>query len=166
MKEALSIYDKVLCCFPLAQILTDQEMRDGQNALWSNMGKLFALATKIVDLEERKWVMDALEDLQINIGLTSEDLSKNILLGDRTHVGMISLMTFKYKLLARLVGYWFTSIGLRVEDVAIMQHRTKSHRGFIVAETAPDSDHSWLGRLMPSSLAAFRLLEARSLERG
>ena len=159
VREALNIYDKVLCCPPLAQVLLDQEMRDGQNALWNHMGKLSVLATKTVDPEERKWVMDALEDLQINSSFSSDDLSRNILLGDKTHVGMVPLLTFKYKLLARLVGYWFTAIGLRVEDVAVLQDRTKSH-SFIVAATAPDSDQSWLGRLQPSSVAAFRLLEA------
>ena len=103
--------------------------------------------------------MDALDDLQINSGLASEDLSGNVLRGDKTHVGMISFVAFKYKLLERLVGYWFTAIGLRVEDLAVLQDRTKSH-SFIVAATAPDSDQSWLGRLQPSSVAAFRLLEA------
>ena len=165
VREALNIYDKVLCCPPLAQVLMDQEMRDGQNALWNHMGKLSVLATKTVDLEERKWVIDALEDLHINSSFSSEDLSRNILLGDKTHVGMVPLMTFKYKLPARLVGYWFTAIGLRVEDLAVLQDGTNS-RSFIAA-TAPDSDHSWLGRLLkPSSVAALRLLEARSLERG
>ena len=61
VREALNIYDKVLCCPPLAQALLDQEMRDGQNALWSHMGKLSASATKTVDLEERKWALDALK---------------------------------------------------------------------------------------------------------
>ena len=121
----------------------DQEMRDGQTALWNSMGKLFVLATKTVDPEGRKWVMDALDDLQINSGLASEDLSGSVLRGDKTHVGMISLVALKYKLLERLVGYWFTAIGLRVEDLAVLQDGTNSLS--FIAATAPDSDHSWFG---------------------
>ena len=101
VREALNIYDKVLCCPPLAQVLMDQEMRDGQNALWNHMGKLSVLATKTVDLEERKWVMDALENLQTNSSYMSDDLSKNILQGDKTHAGIIALLIFKFMVLRR-----------------------------------------------------------------
>jgi hypothetical protein len=162
VKDVLNVYDKVLCSLELAQIIKDQEKRDSQKALWNHMGKLAVLATKTVDNSERKWVMEALEDLQINDGYSSEDLSKNILQGDKSHVGIISLLTFKYKVLGRWVGFWFTAIGLRAEDVAVLQERTKLHSGCFAA-TAPDADQSWLGRLKPSAVAAYRLLEARDI---
>ena len=167
VKDALNVYDKVLCIPALSQILVDQEKRDGQHALWNHMGKLSVLALKTVDYEERKWVMDALEDLQINSGYSSEDLSRNILQGDRSHVGIIPLLTFKYKVLSRWVGFWFTAIGLRPEDVVVLQERTRLHSScFAAAAVPPGADYSWLGRLKPSAVAAFRLLEARACEVG
>ena len=159
IKDALNVFEKVLSVPSLAAIITEQERRDGQRALWNHMGKLSVLAAKAVDMAERKWVMDALEDLQLNCGYTSEDLSKNILQGDKSHVGIIPLLTFKYKVLGRWVGFWFTAIGLLKEDVAVLQERTRSHASCFAAATAADADQSWLGRLKPSAVAAFRLLE-------
>ena len=101
VKDALTIYEKVLSSLVLFQIILLQEKRDGQNALWNNMGKLAVLAMKAVDDDERRWVMDALEDLQLNGSYQSSDLSNNILLGDKTHVGIISLLVFKFKVLRR-----------------------------------------------------------------
>ena len=43
-------------------MIVEQEKRDGQNALWNNIGNLAVLASKTADQEERKWVMDSLED--------------------------------------------------------------------------------------------------------
>ena len=44
----------------LAQMIVEQEQRDGQHALWNSIGKLAVLALKTADQEERKWVMDSL----------------------------------------------------------------------------------------------------------
>ena len=162
IKDALNVFEKVLVVPVLAAIITEQERRDGHKALWNHMGKLSVLAVKAVDQEERKWVMDALEDLQINGGYSAEDLSKNILQGDKSHVGIIPLLTFKFKVLGRWVGFWFTAIGLRTEDVVVLHERTRAHASCFLAATAADADQSWLGRLRPSAVAAFRLLEAPS----
>ena len=159
VKDALTIYERILCFPPLADIITVQEKRDGAKALWNHTGKLAVLATKATDQAERKWVMDALEDLQTRGGYSADDLSKNILQGDKAHVGVIPLLIFKYKVLLRWVGFCFTAVGLRAEDVAILQEKSKSH-SHCFAATAPDADQSWLGRLKPSAGAAFRLLEA------
>ena len=158
--QALIVYEKVLSIPKLAAIIMEQEKRDGQKALWTHMGKLSVLALKTADHDERKWAMDALEDMQVSGGYSSDDLSKNLLQGDRSHVGVIQLLTFKYKVLARWVGYWFTAVGLRAEDVAVLQERTRLHTSCLAAAGAADADQSWLGRLKPSAVAAFRLLEA------
>ena len=158
--QALVVYEKVLSIPKLAAIIMEQEKRDGQKALWNHMGKLSVLAVKTADHDERKWAMDALEDMQVSGGYSSDDLSKNLLQGDRSHVGVIQLLTFKYKVLARWVGYWFTAVGLRAEDVAVLQERTRLHTSCLAAAGAADADQSWLGRLKPSAVAAFRLLEA------
>ena len=158
--QALIVYEKVLSIPKLAAIIMEQEKRDGQKALWNHMGKLSVLALKTADHDERKWAMDALEDMQVSGGYSSDDLSKNLLQGDRSHVGVIQLLTFKYKVLARWVGYWFTAVGLRAEDVAVLQERTRLHTSCLAAAGAADADQSWLGRLKPSAVAAFRLLEA------
>ena len=62
VKDALIIYERILTVPALAQMIVEQEKRDGQNALWNNIGKLAVLASKTADQEERKWVMDSLED--------------------------------------------------------------------------------------------------------
>ena len=162
VKDALIIYEKILSSPALLQIIVMQEKRDGQNALWNHMGKLSVLAAKAVDQDERKWVMDALEDLQTNSSYMSDDLSKNILQGDKTHVGIIALLLFKFKVLRRWSGFTFTAIGLRPEDVTELQERTKGHKEYF-ASAGPNADQSWLGKLKPSVVAAFRLLEAESL---
>ena len=108
--------------------------------------------------------MDALEDLQTNGSYQSGDLSKNILQGDKCHVGIIALLIFKFKLLRRWTGFMFTSIGLRSEDVSEVQERTKGHKEYFAA-AGLDADQSWIGKLKPSAVAAFRLLEAQSSER-
>ena len=74
VKDALIIYERILTVPALAQMIVEQEKRDGQNALWNNIGKLAVLASKTADQEERKWVMDSLEDYQINHGYMSSAL--------------------------------------------------------------------------------------------
>ena len=49
------------------------------------------------------------------------------------------------------MGYWFTAIGLRVEDLAVLQDGTNSLS--FIAATAPDSDHSWLGVVIKSFIS-------------
>jgi hypothetical protein len=163
VKDALNVYEKILCVPKLAAIIAEQEKRDGQKALWNHMGKLSVLATKTQDQDERKWVMDALEDMQLTGNYSSDDLSKNLLLGDKAHVGVVQLLTFKYKVLSRWVGFWFLAIGLRPEDVAALQERTRMHTICWAAAGSADADQSWLGRLKPSAVAAFRLLEAPNI---
>jgi hypothetical protein len=85
------------------------------------------LAAKAVDQDERKWVMDALEDYQTNGSYQSSDLSKSILQGDKSHVGIIALLVFKFKLLRRWSGFTFASIGLRPEDVSEIQEHKQIH---------------------------------------
>jgi hypothetical protein len=162
VKDSLIIYEKILSSPVLLQIIVIQEKRDGQNALWNHMGKLSVLASKAVDQDERKWVMDALEDLQTNGHYMAGDLSKSILQGDKAHVGIIALLIFKFKVLRRWSGFTFTAIGLRPEDVTELQERTKGHKEYF-ASAGPNADQSWLGKLKPSAVAAFRLLEAESL---
>jgi len=161
VKGALTIYEKILISPVLTQIIVMQETRDGQTTLWNNIVKLAFLAAKAVDVEERKWVMDALEDLQANGGYSSDDLSRNISQGDRTHVGIIALVIFKLKVLRRRVGYAFIAIGLRPEDVTQLQERTKSHQEYTAA-TSPDADQSWLGKLQPAAVTSVRLLTANT----
>jgi hypothetical protein len=84
-------------------------------------------------------------------------------MGDKAHVGVVQLLTFKYKVLSRWVGYWFLAIGLRPEDVAALQERTRMHTSCWAAAGSVDADQSWLGRLKPSAVAAFRLLEAPNI---
>ena len=59
------------------------------------------------------------------------------------------------------MSYSFTALGLCPQDVALLQDKTKSH-GHCLASTEADVDQSWLGKLRPSSVSAFRLLQARS----
>ena len=82
-----------------------------------------------------------------------------MLLGDKCHVGIIPLLVFKYKVLRRWVSYSFTAVGICPQDVAVLQEKTKTHSDCFAAMNA-DADHSWLGKLRPSAVAAFRLLEA------
>ena len=58
----MTIYERILSVPSLAHIIVEPEHRDGQNSLWNNIGKLVALASRTADQEERKWVMDSLED--------------------------------------------------------------------------------------------------------
>jgi len=162
VKDAMTIYERILSSPPLAQLILEQEKRDGHASLWNNIRKLAVLATKTADQEERKWVMDSLEDYQINHGYMSGDLSKSILQGDKSHVGIIPLLIFKYKVLRRWVSFSFTALGLCPQDVATLQEKTKTHSDCFAA-TKDGADQSWIGKLRPSGVAAFRLLEARSM---
>ena len=74
----MTIYERILSVPSLAHIIVEQEKRDGQNSLWNNIGKLVVLAAKTADQEERKWVMDSLEDYHTNQGYTSSDLSRKL----------------------------------------------------------------------------------------
>ena len=55
----MTIYERIVSVPSLAQITVEQEQRDGQTLLWSNIGKLVVLASKNADPEDRKWVMDS-----------------------------------------------------------------------------------------------------------
>ena len=61
VKDALKFYERIMTVPALAQMIVEQEKRDGQNALWNSIGKLVVLASKTADQEERKWAMDSLE---------------------------------------------------------------------------------------------------------
>ena len=71
--------------------------------------------------------MDSLEDYQINNNTLSSDLSKNMLMGDKCHVGIIPLLVFKYKVLRRWVSCSFIASGLCPQDLAVLQKKTKTH---------------------------------------
>ena len=140
----------------------EQEKRDGHNSLWNNIGKLVVLASKTADQEEREWVMDLLEDYQINHGYMTSDLSKDVLQGDKSRVGIIPLLIFKYKVLRRWVSvFHYCCWGLARKMWLSLQEKMKTH-GACFAAVKVDADQSWLGKLRPSSVVAFRLLEARS----
>ena len=109
----------------LAHFIVEEEKRDGQNALWNNIGKFVVLASKTADQEDRKWVMDSLEDYQRNQCYMSSDLSNNILQGDKIHVCIIPQLIFKYKVLRRLASFLFTALGLCPQYVAALQEKTK-----------------------------------------
>ena len=68
--------------------------RDGQNALWNTIGKLVVLASKHADQEDKKLVMDSLEDYQINHGYMSSDLAKTNA-GRQESCGHHSLVDFE-----------------------------------------------------------------------
>jgi hypothetical protein len=68
VKDALTIFERILSVPPLECFILEQEKRDGHNASWNNIGNLAVLAAKTSDQEEQKWVMDSLEDYQINHG--------------------------------------------------------------------------------------------------
>ena len=89
----MTIYDRILIVPSLAQILVEQEKRDGHNSLRNNIGKLTVLASKTADPEERKWVMYSLEDYQTNYGYMSSDLSKHICQGyeSRGHHSLVDI---------------------------------------------------------------------------
>ena len=76
VEDVMTMYVRILSAPSLAHIIVEQEKRDGQNSLWNNIGNLVVLASKTADQEERKWVMDSLEDYQINQSYMSSDLSK------------------------------------------------------------------------------------------
>ena len=109
----------------LAHIIVEQEQRDGNNALSSNIGKLVMLASKTADQEERKWAMGSLEDYQINHNDTPSGLPKVLLQGDKSHVGIIPLLIFKYKVLRRWVSVSFTALGPCPQYLAVLQEKTK-----------------------------------------
>ena len=88
----------------LAQILVVPEKRGRNNGWWDHMGKLLALALETVNDNERMWFMEALADLQMNGGDSAEDLWKNVMQGGVLHVGIIPLLMFKYKVIARWAG--------------------------------------------------------------
>ena len=92
-KDALMIYGRILPVPSLAQIIVEQEKRDGHNSLWNNIGKLVVLATKTADQDERQWAMDSLEDYQINHIYLSGDLPKHLLQGDesRGHHSLVDI---------------------------------------------------------------------------
>ena len=84
------------------------------------------------------------------------------MLGDKWHVGIIPVLVFiKYKVLRRWVSYSFIVVGIFPQDVVVLHEKTKTHSDCFAAMHA-DADHSWLGKLRPSAVAAFCLLEASS----
>ena len=89
VKDAMAMYERILNVPLLAQIIVEPEKRDGQNSLCNNSGKLVVLALTIAGQEERKRVMDSLEDYHINHKYMSSDLSN--FQGHNSHVGSIHL---------------------------------------------------------------------------
>ena len=89
--EVMTIYERILSVPSLAHIIVEQDKRDGQNSLWKNIGNLVVLESKTADQEERKWVMDSLEDYQTNHRYKSSDLSKHFPTGRQESRGHHSL---------------------------------------------------------------------------
>ena len=78
-KDAMTMYERILSVPSLANIIVEQEKRDGQNSLWNNIGRTAVLASNTADQVKRKWAMDSLEDYQINHSYISSHLSNHIL---------------------------------------------------------------------------------------
>ncbi|MFM7989872.1 MAG: hypothetical protein ACKPKO_62220, partial [Candidatus Fonsibacter sp.] len=113
-------------CALRANIIVDQENRDGQSALWNNIGNLVVLASKIVDQEERKWIMGSLDDYQTYDKYMSNCLSTNILPGDKSHVGIIPLLIFKYKVFRRGASNACSALGLCPQQVVCLALNTNT----------------------------------------
>ncbi|MFM7980528.1 MAG: hypothetical protein ACKPKO_14545, partial [Candidatus Fonsibacter sp.] len=95
----------------MVNIIVEQDSRDGHNAVRNIIGKLVVFGSNVVDQEAIKWVMGSLEDYETNDMYTSTDLSKHIVQGDKSHVGIIPLLVFKYKIIRRWLSCSCTVFG-------------------------------------------------------
>ena len=75
VKDAMTMYERILKVPSLGHITVEEEKRDDQNSPWNNIGKFVALASSTADQEDMKLVMDSLEDYQTNQSYASSDLS-------------------------------------------------------------------------------------------
>ena len=105
------MYERILSVPSLAHSIVEQEKRDGHNSLWNKIGKLAVLASKTADQERKKWVMDSLEDYQINHSYMSSDLSKHVLQRDES-CGHHSLVDMQVQGPPALGELFFIALGI------------------------------------------------------
>ena len=116
--------------------------------------------------------MVPLHDLEIKGRYSSEDLSNNLWQGDKTHVGIIPSLTFQVRCVYAVSGFLVRRRRPPRGECCCLAGGTKLHKPAValvgiqvqgdclVAATACGAYHGWFGRLKPSAVAAFRLLEA------
>ena len=100
--QALSVHKHIISNARCVELLMDLEARFGSRSPFHRMSKLSVLASKPASVMSRECVMASIHDAVCNNQLKAGDITKTVLQGDRTHVGLVALYECKQKVTWRI----------------------------------------------------------------
>lgn len=93
---AMQVHKNLLCIPRAVEIILEVEARYGTKSCWHKMQRLAAVATKPSNAAMRVWTLESvLDQLNMNM-LTVNEVTKNTLIGDKHHCGLIQLFEYKW----------------------------------------------------------------------
>ena len=99
---ALSVHKHVVSNSRCVELLMDLEARFGSRSPFHRMSKLSVIATKPASVTSREWILASIHDAVCNGQLKAGDVTKTMLQGDRTHVGLVALCECKQRVTWRI----------------------------------------------------------------
>ena len=95
--NALNIHKTIMNQPACVEILMDMEAEFGTRSCFHQQSKLQVLASKPASAKSRIWVLQCIYDWLSQGMLKVGDVSKSVLLGDKTHCGLVQLFETKQK---------------------------------------------------------------------
>ena len=99
---ALSVHKHVVSNSRCVELLMDLEARFGSRSPFHRMSKLSVIATTPASVTSREWILASIHDAVCNGQLKAGDVTKTMLQGDRTHVGLVALCECKQRVTWRI----------------------------------------------------------------
>ena len=93
---AMSVHKNLLSIPRAVEIIMEVEARYGTKSCWHKMQRLAAVATKPSNAAMRVWVLESVLDQLNNNMVTVNEVTKNTLVGDKHHCGLIQLFEYKW----------------------------------------------------------------------
>ena len=97
ISNALNIHKTIMNQPGCVEVLMDMETEYGTRSCFHQQSKLQVLASKPASARSRLWVLQSIHDWLCHGQLKNGDVSKSMLLGDKTHCGLVQLFETKQK---------------------------------------------------------------------
>ena len=186
ISNALSIHKTIMNQPACVEILMDMETDYGTRSCFHQQSKLQVLASKPASAKSRIWVLQSIHDWLANGLLKVGDVSKSVLLGDKTHCGLVQLFetkqkvawlrcfksyfrkftlilldSFCFKRFAQVLDYIHETMlpqaGVLDADRTLLRDASSNHVAY--RSHSGDGEVTWKGRMKPSGIMCFDLIE-------
>ena len=164
VRECLTVYDKVCLNHDITAVIDRLEKKFGTESCLNSLGKLQKIVEKCDTVQQRVLVFLAIEDAIESGQHTNAKFTREFLVGGHAHAGssipFVQLSIFKWRLRHHLLTIEMPREKLDAADLQKISEKTVDYMTYR-REVHEETDSTWIGAMNPSSVMAFRLVQAR-----